>query len=203
MTIHREGVAYSPTLGSGGLLFSEVEDNPPSSNVLHSQLNPTQDQPMECRSNAPDTISAMNPVALYFASGESLYLGATLLILAIGASPFLKHARSFRVRNVGAWVGLAIAVMGCPPFPVVIDLILLAAFVLWFIASNHDGVTQTWMRLQRGSTVVLMGLLLLLTAIEFSHREMPAITGKPSDHLVIIGDSISSGGAVRGIWESS
>jgi acyl-CoA thioesterase I len=148
---------------------------------------------MECRSKAPDTISAMNPVALYFASGESLYLGATLLVLAIVASPFLKHAWSFRVRNVGAWVGLAIAVMGCPPFPIVIDLILLAAFLLWFIASNRDGVTQTWMRLQRGSTVVLMGLLLLLTAIEFSHREMPAITGKPSDHLVIIGDSISSG----------
>jgi len=40
---------------------------------------------------APDTISAMNPVALYFASGESLYLGVGLLVLAIFLSPFLKR----------------------------------------------------------------------------------------------------------------
>jgi acyl-CoA thioesterase I len=135
----------------------------------------------------------MNPVALYFASGESLYLGATLFVLAIGASPFLKRAWLLRVRNVGAWSGLVIAVMGCPPFPYVIDLIFLALFLVWFVASNRGGEKQKWIRLQRGSSVVLMGLVLVLTAIEYSHRKMPVITGKPSDHLVIIGDSISSG----------
>jgi acyl-CoA thioesterase-1 len=36
-------------------------------------------------------------------------------------------------------------------------------------------------------------LLLAITAIEFSHRTMPVIMGTPSDHLVVIGDSISSG----------
>jgi hypothetical protein len=40
---------------------------------------------------------------------------------------------------------------------------------------------------------VLVMLLLVLTAIEFSHRTMPVITRKASDHLVVIGDSISSG----------
>ena len=135
----------------------------------------------------------MNPVALYFASGESLYLGVALLVLAIVVSPFLKRAWLFRLRNMGAWLALAMIVMACPPFPMIVDLIFLAAFVLWFIASNRGGATQTWMRLQRSSTVVVVMLLLVLTAIEFSHRTMPVITGKPSDHLVVIGDSISSG----------
>jgi lysophospholipase L1-like esterase len=83
--------------------------------------------------------------------------------------------------------------MACPPFSMIVDLILLAVFLLWFIASNRAGVTQTWVRLQRGSTIVLVMLLLVFTAVEFSHRRMPVITGKPSDHLVVLGDSISSG----------
>jgi len=142
---------------------------------------------------APDTISAMNPVALYFASGESLYLGVAVLALAIFVSPFLTRAGLLRLRNAGAWLALAMIVMACPPFSMIVDLILLAVFLLWFIASNRAGVTQTWVRLQRGSTIVLVMLLLVFTAVEFSHRRMPVITGKPSDHLVVLGDSISSG----------
>jgi hypothetical protein len=49
----------------------------------------------------PNTISAMNPVALYFASGESLYLGAALLLLVIAVSPFARRTWSLHLRNVG------------------------------------------------------------------------------------------------------
>jgi acyl-CoA thioesterase-1 len=133
----------------------------------------------------------MNPVALYFASGESLYLGAGLLTLVMVTSPFLK--RIWLLRNVTAWLALAMMVMACPPFAAVIDLIFLAAFLLWFIVSNRDGSTQAWLRLRPSSTVVLMLFLLTLTSLELAHRSMPMITGKPSDHLVVIGDSISSG----------
>jgi acyl-CoA thioesterase-1 len=132
----------------------------------------------------------MNPVALYFASGESLYLGAALLMLAMIAS-LLERARF--LRNVTAWLGLALMVMACPPFPAVIDFIFFAAFLLWFIVSNGGGSTRSWLRLRRVSTVVLMVFMFALTAVEFPHRSMPVITGKPSDHLVVIGDSISSG----------
>jgi lysophospholipase L1-like esterase len=41
--------------------------------------------------------------------------------------------------------------------------------------------------------LVLAVLLLVLPAIEFSHRRIPRITGSATDHLVVIGDSISSG----------
>jgi lysophospholipase L1-like esterase len=41
--------------------------------------------------------------------------------------------------------------------------------------------------------VILFLLVLVLSLLEFPHRAMPVITGAPSDHLVVIGDSISSG----------
>jgi acyl-CoA thioesterase-1 len=84
-------------------------------------------------------------------------------------------------------------VIASPPFAAVIDLIFLATFLLWFIVSNRAGSTRAWLRLRHGSTVVLIVFLLALTALEASHRSMPVITGKSSDHLVVIGDSISSG----------
>jgi len=135
----------------------------------------------------------MSRIALYFASGESLYLGAALLLLAVVAPVLLKRTWMLRIRNVVAWVALVFMVMACPPFALVVDLIFVAVFVLWFITSNQASPSQTSMRLQRGSMLVLAAFLLVLTAIEFSHRRMPRITGSPSDHLVVIGDSISSG----------
>jgi lysophospholipase L1-like esterase len=135
----------------------------------------------------------MSRVALYFASGESLYLGAALLLLVVVAPIFLKQTWMLRVRNVVAWVALAFMVMACPPFAIVVDVIFLAVFVIWFITSNQSSASQTSMRLQRGSTLVLAVSLLILPAIEFSHRRMPRITGNASDHLAVIGDSISSG----------
>ena len=135
----------------------------------------------------------MSRIALYFASGESLYLGAALLLLALVAPVLLKRTWMLRTRNVVAWVALVFMVMACPPFAPVVDLIFVAVFVLWFITSNQASPSQTSVGLQRGSLVVLAALLLVLTAIEFSHRRMPRITGSTSDHLVVIGDSISSG----------
>jgi acyl-CoA thioesterase-1 len=134
----------------------------------------------------------MNPVALYLASGDSLYAGA-LLLMAIILVWNLKHSWQLRSRNLAAWVALAIIVMACPPFPWAVDMIFLAVFALWFLASNRNRSGQTGVRLRRAAAAALLILLLVLPALEFSHRVMPVIRGKPSDHLVIIGDSISSG----------
>jgi len=43
------------------------------------------------------------------------------------------------------------------------------------------------------ATAALLALLFVLPVVEFSHRAMPVIVGAPTDHLVVIGDSISSG----------
>jgi acyl-CoA thioesterase-1 len=134
----------------------------------------------------------MNSAALYFASGESLYLGTALLVFVMGISPFLVRTWSLRLRNITPWLALAMIVMACPPFAWGLYLFFLAMFLLWFITTNFARSTAS-RGLRRGSTIVLTALLLCLTAVEFSHRSMPAITGKPSDHLAVIGDSISSG----------
>lgn len=134
----------------------------------------------------------MSRIALYFASGESLYLGAALLLFGVVAPFALKRASIFRIRNVVAWIGLIFVVMACPPFAPVVDVIFIAVFMLWLITSNKASLSRTFLRLQRVSTLLLAVLVLVLTAIEFSHRRMPRVMGS-SDHLVVIGDSISSG----------
>jgi lysophospholipase L1-like esterase len=135
----------------------------------------------------------MNPVVLYFASGDSLYVGAALLMLVILISPYLKHCWALRIRNISGWLALGMIVMACPPFSWFVDGIFLAAFVLWFLASNTVAMRQMWAGLRLAATAALLALLLVLPAVEFSHRAMPVIAGTPTDHLVVIGDSISSG----------
>jgi hypothetical protein len=84
----------------------------------------------------------MNPVVLYFASGDSLYVGAALLMLVILISPYLKHCWALRIRNISGWLALGMIVMACPPFSWFVDGIFLAAFVLWFLASNTVAMRQ-------------------------------------------------------------
>ncbi|MGO9588663.1 MAG: SGNH/GDSL hydrolase family protein [Candidatus Acidiferrales bacterium] len=133
----------------------------------------------------------MNRVALYFASGDSFYLGGALLPLAIVASPYLKRRWMLLPRNIVSWIALALMVMASPPFFWAVDVIFLAIFSLWFIASNTT--KPSWVRLRLSAAVVLFLSVLALNASELAHRRMPLITGTPSDHLVVIGDSISSG----------
>jgi acyl-CoA thioesterase I len=136
--------------------------------------------------------SSMSRIAMYFASGESLYLGAGLLLLAVLSPAFLKHPWMSRVRNFLAWIGLALMIMACPPVPLVVSLMFLGVCGLWFITSNQTSLSKTTFNLQTGARILLAAFLLILTVLEFSHREMPRITGNASDHLVVIGDSISS-----------
>jgi len=97
------------------------------------------------------------------------------------------------VRNVAAWLALAMMLMACPPFTWIVDAVLLAAFVLWYIRSNMAAPSPTAMRLRATAKAVLVFLLFVLPAIELSHRKMPRVVGAPSDHLVVIGDSNSAG----------
>jgi lysophospholipase L1-like esterase len=135
----------------------------------------------------------MGSPTLYFASGDSLYPGAALLLLAIAISPFLKRRWLVRLRNIAAWLGLIMIVVASPPFAWAIDAIFLGTAVLWMLASNHAERRRAWTRLQLATSTILIFLLLLFPTLEISHCRMPKITGAAADHLVIIGDSISSG----------
>jgi acyl-CoA thioesterase-1 len=139
------------------------------------------------------TIFNVNPAALYFASGDSLYLGSVLLLMAIVASPYLKRRWMLLARNIASWSALALIVMACPPLSWLVGVIGLALFSAWFIAANVATPSGTLVRLRSGAAIVLFLSVLALNASELAHRKMPLITGLPDDHLAVIGDSISSG----------
>jgi len=142
--------------------------------------------------DSPDKISAMNPVALYFASGDSLYVGASLLGLVILVAFFTEYRLRWVLR-VATWVGLALVVIASPPFSWTVDALFLTSFVIWYVASNVGSRAGKVSRLRLPASAVLLVLLLLLPTLELLHRRLPVVVGQVSDHLVVIGDSISSG----------
>ena len=131
----------------------------------------------------------MNPIVLYFASGESLYPGMVVLLMAIGSEPFLERKWPLRLRNIFAWLALTMIVMACPPFPWAIDGLFAATFLLWYLAVCSSFIR----RAAFPASATLAVLLIVLSLIELQHRVLPSMSGPPSDHLVVIGDSISAG----------
>jgi acyl-CoA thioesterase I len=142
---------------------------------------------------ANGTISRMNSAALYFASGDSFYLGILLLLVAVVFSPYLRQPWSLLARNTVVWIALALIVMASPPFPWAVDVALFLVFVLWFIAANTRNSSRSVSRARLTAGILLSALLAAFSGSELSHRKMPPIKGQPSDNLVVIGDSISSG----------
>ena len=140
----------------------------------------------------------MNPIALYLASGESLYPGALLVLLVMAVSPAVKRRWAIRIRNLAAWVGLGMLVLACPPLGWWVYGGFLSVFVLWFIGWNgylgkEEGVGRYFMWMRRAATPLLAVMLVVFPAIEMKHRVMPVLIGKRADHLVVTGDSISAG----------
>jgi acyl-CoA thioesterase I len=135
----------------------------------------------------------MSPLVLYFASGESLYGGALLLLLAIVVSPFLKTGWQRLLRNLVAWLGLALMLMASPPISWEVYAGFLVAFTLWFISESRFTNSPFWARLRLPAAAVFAGFLAIVPAMELRHRHLPVITGRSSAHLTVIGDSISAG----------
>jgi lysophospholipase L1-like esterase len=134
----------------------------------------------------------MNPAALYLASGDSLYPGAVLLLAAVAWKSL--SARGPRLlQSLMAWLGLAMVVIASPPISGWAAATFVVAFLVWLNTANQFGVGSRWMRVRVAATFALLVLLLAVSGSELLHRRMPRITGQPSDHLVVIGDSISSG----------
>ncbi|HEY1262913.1 MAG TPA: GDSL-type esterase/lipase family protein [Terriglobales bacterium] len=127
----------------------------------------------------------MNSIAIYFVSGDSLYPGAVLLLIG-ELSPSSNKRWLYVMRSAAAWLGLALMVMACPPFPWAIDAIFLAAYGILVTRPSNKSVRSA-------ATIVLVVLTVALSASELHHRGMGTLTAPRSDHLVVLGDSISAG----------
>ncbi len=98
-----------------------------------------------------------------------------------------------RVRNFLAWVGLAMVVLACVPMAWWGYGELVAVFEAWFVFWNL-GKAGKWGRVVRvGSAVGLVGVLAAMVVHELPYRGMREVEGAKSDHLVVIGDSMSAG----------
>jgi len=61
--------------------------------------------------------------------------------------------------------------------------------------------TCGWNTFRNSAAGIFILLLVGITTVEYLHRRLPRIQGEKSDHLVVIGDSISAGlGARESIW---
>ena len=134
----------------------------------------------------------MNPLLLYFASGESLYPGVVLLVVAILSGRYRERHWVAGLRIGATWIGLAMIVMACPPFSWSVDVLFLSVFLIWLVASRRNkavsrATLSTW------TSLVLFVFLAAMSGSEYIHRQMPKLHGTDDNHLVVIGDSISSG----------
>jgi len=135
----------------------------------------------------------MNPAALYLVSGDSLYPGALLLGLAAIASPPLQSRGLRLLHSLATWLGLALIVVACPPVSWWAGAFFLGTFSLWLLAKDRVRADSVWTRVRVAAAAILLVWLFAVPVSEFLRRRMPRIHGQTSDHLVVIGDSISSG----------
>jgi lysophospholipase L1-like esterase len=135
----------------------------------------------------------MNPVVRFLAAGDCFYAGTALLAATVVASECLHHAWVRRTRNLAALLALIMIVLACPPFPWSADILFLAIFTLWCIAYSNVQLATRFHKPRTLTAVVLISQLVWLSAEELSHRALPVISGMPEDHVLVIGDSLSSG----------
>jgi acyl-CoA thioesterase I len=134
----------------------------------------------------------MSPAALYFASGESLYLGAGLILVAA-----VMPRRWSLLRSATGWLGLILMVAACPPTTWVTYAILGGTFLLWLFTSGDARPHRIRFV---GATLPLVLVVLFVVTGELIHRNVPVISGAPNSHLVIIGDSLSAGIGAGPAW---
>jgi lysophospholipase L1-like esterase len=134
----------------------------------------------------------MSPIALYLASGESLYTGTLLLLILLALSPKLRRPWPLRLRNLLAWSSLALILLACAPFPLVTYALFTALFLTWFITANTTSSKPLIARTRTPAALTLALAALLACVLEFPHRIAPHLSARPT-HLTVIGDSLSAG----------
>jgi hypothetical protein len=78
----------------------------------------------------------MNPLTMHLASGESLFSGAGLLLLALLLSPWCRNRWARLIRNLLAWSALVLILGSSTPHPVLVDVFLAALFIGWLAGGS-------------------------------------------------------------------
>jgi acyl-CoA thioesterase-1 len=137
--------------------------------------------------------AGMNPVVLFLASGESLYVGVLVLLAAVLATMRMKNPWLLRLRNLLALVGLAMMTFAGPPVTWWVVGLFFIVFFAWFVAWNVSGTGRRLAIARFTATAGVALLALLVTGLEWPHRAMQPLQAGPFDGLAVIGDSLSAG----------
>ena len=116
-----------------------------------------------------------------------------MLLVSVVTSAYSLSTLLIWLRRTSMWVGLAFVIMASLPLPWIFDALFGLVFLAFLISDRRPKQTDGWRRFHIASSVLLVLVLLIIPITEFAHRRLPAIQGETSDHLVVIGDSISAG----------
>ncbi len=140
----------------------------------------------------------MSPIAIFFASGESLYPGVAVLSFSIAMASFRLPNLIGWMGRFSLWIGVAFVIMACPPVSWIVGALFGVACLAWIITGYRRPSSSRRQGILRGALAVsLVVILLMVAATDFLHRRMPTIQGEHADHLVVLGDSISAGIGTR------
>jgi acyl-CoA thioesterase I len=134
----------------------------------------------------------MNPIALYLASGESLYAGAMLLMGVAIVSYRCKNRWLLRLRNLLGWMALGMIILACAPAAWWAYGVVIGGYLVWFVAENV-GAWRSHRKARLAAALAAILPVAALCAVEWPRRQVAELRANGAERLCVIGDSISSG----------
>jgi acyl-CoA thioesterase I len=126
---------------------------------------------------------------MHFASGMSFFSGLLLLLVTIALSRWCGNRWAAMLRNILAVVGVLLVLLSSTPLWLPLFFVLYGTVGTWIIIENAQRLRRYRVR---GRVAVSLATVSLL-GIELPWLLVPTIAGKPTAHMIVIGDSISAG----------
>ncbi|HVR43900.1 MAG TPA: GDSL-type esterase/lipase family protein [Thermoanaerobaculia bacterium] len=132
-------------------------------------------------------------IAHHLLSGEAIFTAGAILVVVLAlelAGPLDRSESALRVARISFLLAIGLGALSGTPLPWWIAASVLAA--LGAVAST--GLRGRPTRASRLSAALALALVLAALALEFPHHRSPRIALPSGRALVVLGDSLSSGG---------
>jgi acyl-CoA thioesterase-1 len=128
---------------------------------------------------------------MHLASGESLYSGAGLLLLALSVSPWCRTRWVRLLWNLAAWSALVLILGSSTPHPTLVDVLFAGLFVGWLAAEEIEKIRRRFAPAR--ARLILACAIILVAVVECPHLQAPELPPATGMRLYVLGDSISAG----------
>lgn len=134
----------------------------------------------------------MAPWAAHFASGNALFSGTALIVLAIAWTTLPLQRPSIRLRTALLYPAVVLVAASATPLPYWFYAMWLAAVAAWWVIVRRAGHSQK----RRPSRIAgALSVALCLVAVAWEARTLwpPPLTPAASATVYVVGDSVSAG----------